>query len=143
LDRNFRRGISRSCAGTYNNAHKTHGYNRSKLELWLEKQLPILYPKIKFIFNERLTLGAELDIYIPELKLAFELNGIFHYEPIFGSNKLNEIQNRDQLKFKLCLENKIGLCVIDTSTQKYFKEESSRKYLKIITDIIDSEIGAR
>ena len=75
---------SRSCAATYNNTHKTKGTRISKLEIWLKEQLTILYPNLKISYNNKEIINSELDIYIPKLKLAFELNGIFHYEPIFG-----------------------------------------------------------
>jgi len=73
-----------SCAAKWSNAHKTKGNRRSKLEKWIETQLPLLFPNIVFEYNKTSAINAELDIYIPSLKLAFELNGIFHYEPIFG-----------------------------------------------------------
>ena len=81
-----------------------------------------------------------MDIYIPSLNLAFELNGIFHYEPIYGLDKLTNTQKNDQRKFKLCLENNISLCVIDTTKQIYFKEKSSLEFLKIIQKIIDENL---
>ena len=65
------------------------------------------------------------------------LNGIFHYEPIYGQDKLSQIQNNDNRKFQACIENGIELCIIDSSQQKYFKEQSSLKYLNIITNIIN------
>jgi hypothetical protein len=129
---------SKSCAGLYNSTHKTHGTRRSKLELYLEQQLTSLYPYIKFQFNKKDIINSELDIYIPSLKLAFELNGIFHYEPIFGTNKLSQTQNNDQRKFQACIEQGISLCIIDTSKQKYFKESTSKEFLSIITDIINN-----
>lgn len=128
---------SRSCAATYNNTHKTTGTRRSKLEVWLEDQLTDLYPDLEIHFNRKDTIQSELDIYIPSLKLAFELNGIFHYEPIYGKDKLKKIQNNDERKFQACLEEGIELCIIDTSGQKYFKPKSAQKYLDIITNIID------
>ena len=134
---------SQSCAAIYNNAHKITGNRRSKLEKWLEEQLMKLYPNLEIHFNRKDTINSELDIYIPSLKLAFELNGIFHYEPIYGESKLSQIQNNDNRKFKLCLENNISLCIIDTSSQKYFKESSSYKYLDIICDIINSGCSGR
>jgi len=79
-------------------------------------------------------------VVIPTLKLAFELNGIFHYEPIFGSNKLKQIQNNDDRKFQACLEQGIELCLIDTSQQKYFKDVLSLKYLNIIVNIINNKL---
>lgn len=127
---------SRSCSATYNNKHKKHGTRRSKLEVWLEEQLPIKYPDLNFVFNGKKAIESELDIYIPSLNLAFELNGIFHYEPIFGKDKFDQIQNNDRNKYKACIDEKIDLCIIDTSQQKYFKPSSSQKYFNIITKII-------
>ena len=105
---------------------------------WDEKKLISLYPTLKIDFNKKNAINSELDIYIPSLKLAFELNGIYHYEPIHGSNKLNQTQNNDQRKFQACYEHGISLCIIDTSKQKYFKENTSQEFLNIIVDIIDS-----
>ncbi len=132
---------SSSCAAKYNNTHKTKGTRVSKLEKWLSEQLSILYPNIEILYNRKEAINSELDIYIPSLKLAFELNGIFHYEPIYGFNTLNKIKNNDNRKFQACLENNIELVIIDTSSQKYFKENTSLKYLEIITSIITLKIG--
>jgi len=129
-----------SCAGTYHNAHKTHGYRRSKIEIWIEKELDRLYPSIPILYNDTDTINLELDIYIPSISLAFELNGIFHYEPIFGLNKLSRTQFNDKAKFQKCIDKKIELCIIDISSLKYFKEQKAQKYLNIITAIIDSKL---
>lgn len=123
---------SSSCNATYNNKHKTHGTRRSKLEIWLEYQLTTLYQETEIHFNRKDAIGSELDIYFPELRLAIELNGIFHCEPIFGQDKLDKIQANDTNKFKACADNNITLCMIDTSKQKYFKESTSKEFLDII-----------
>lgn len=130
----------KSCAAIYNNAHKTKGTRRSKLEIWIEKQLITLYPNIEIQFNKTDMINSELDIYIPSLKLAFELNGIFHYEPIYGEKKFNQTINNDHRKFSACAEKNIDLCIIDTSLEKYFKIEKSKKYLDIITNIIEKKL---
>lgn len=128
---------SQSCAATYNNKHKTKGNKRSKLEQYLESELIKLYPELYFQFNSKTAIGSELDIYIPSLKLAFELNGIFHYEPIFGEKKFNQIKDNDYNKLKACYDNKIDICIIDASGMKYFKIENAVNYLNIITKIIN------
>lgn len=128
---------SKSCAGTYNNKNKTHGTRVSKLEIWLQGKLDELYPNLEIHYNRKDTINSELDIYIPSLKLAFELNGVFHYEPIFGENKLSQIQNNDDRKFQACLELGIELCIIDSSQFKNFKEERAKKYLNIIITIMN------
>jgi hypothetical protein len=130
----------KSCAGTYNSLHRKRGTRRSKLEIWLEEKLPIIYPNLVFEFNQKHRINSELDIYIPSLKLAFELNGIFHYEPIYGEKKFNQIINNDHRKFQACLEHDIELCIIDSSKEKYFKESNSYKYLDIIKNIIDLKL---
>jgi len=126
-----------SCAAKWNNAHKTHGTRVSKLEIWLSKQLPVFYPNLEFHFNRKDTINGELDIYIPSLKLAFELNGIIHYEPIYGPDKLSSIQSNDGRKFQACLEKGIELGIIDISTMKNFKPIKAMIFFDHIKKIID------
>ncbi len=131
---------SRSCACTYHNTHKIHGTRRSKLEAWLEEELIALYPEIEFHFNRKDAINSELDIYLPEYKLAFELNGIFHYEPIFGAEKLSKIQNNDERKFQACVERGISFCTIDSSALKHFKRTNAQKYLDIVVSVIEQRL---
>jgi hypothetical protein len=131
---------SQSCSATFNNKNKTHGNRRSKLEIWLEIQLNVIYPNLPIDFNKKDAIGSELDIYFPTLNFAVELNGIFHYEPIYGIDKLNKIQENDQSKTKLCHDLKIDLCIIDVSEQKYVKSSTSKKYLDIITNIVNERL---
>lgn len=127
---------SSSCAATYRNIHKTKGTRRSKLEVYLEKRIKEIYGEDFALFNNKDIINSELDIYIPSLKLAIEINGIFHYEPIFGEIKLNSIKNNDARKIQACIENKISFCVIDTTSMSYFKESKADSFLNIIQDII-------
>ena len=136
-NRNF---CSHSCAATYNNRHKTCGTRRSKLEKWLENQLKTLYPELDLDFNNKKAIDSELDIYIKSLNLAFELNGIFHYEPIYGKEKLASIQNNDKRKFQASLERNIELCIIDTSMVKCFTSKRAQIFLDIIVEIIDNKL---
>ena len=132
---------SQSCAAKYNNSHKTKGTRTSKLEIWLSKQLPTLYPTLEFHFNRKDAINGELDIFIPSLKLAFELNGIFHFIPVFGQDKLAKMQTNDARKVQACIEYGIELCIIDVSHQKYFKEQTSMKFLAIIQNIINAKLS--
>jgi len=55
-----------------------------------------------------------LDVYVPELRLAFEHQGQQHFEavPIFGGeDALRRTQERDDYKRRLCVEN--GVRVVD------------------------------
>lgn len=123
---------SKSCSTTYSNKNKTHGTRRSKLEKYLEEQLTILYPNLEILYSNKTIIGSELDIYVPSLKLAFEIQGIFHYEPIFGQEKLEQIQKNDLEKQTKCEQFGITLIPIDTQLQKRFTEKSSMKYLEEI-----------
>jgi hypothetical protein len=136
--RNF---CSRSCAATYNNTHKTTGNRRSKLEIWIESKLTELYPDLHIDYNKSNAIDSELDIYISSLKLAIELNGIFHYEPIYGEHKLEQIQNNDHRKHQACYERNIEILSIDTSSFNHFKEHNAQKYLNIIIDIVEQRLS--
>jgi hypothetical protein len=111
------------------------------LECWLEQELTILFPSLEINYNRTSAIDAELDIYVPPLKLAFELNGIFHYEPIYGPEKLASMQNNDSRKFQACIERGIELCVLDVSHEKYFKPKNSQKFLDIISSIINKKMN--
>lgn len=129
---------SSSCSASFNNKNKKFGVRRSKLEIWIEEELKKEY-NFEIIFNGKETINSELDIYIPSLNLAFELNGIFHYEPIYGEEKLKNVKNNDNRKFQACLEKNIELCIIDVSNSKHFKPERDKKYLDIIKNVIDNK----
>ena len=110
------------------------------LTVWIQSKLDELYPNLEIHYNRKEAINSELDIYIPLLNLAFELNGVFHYEPIFGVDKLQKIQENDQSKSKACYDAKIDLCIIDTSNQKYVKPKTSQKYLDIMIKIINERL---
>ena len=130
----------RSCAAKYNNIHKTTGTRRAKLEIWMENQLRTMYPDLAFVFNGTNAIDAELDIFVPDLALAFELNGIYHYEPVHGSNRLASIQANDQRKFRICHERGISLCVIDTTGMRTFKPVHAQIYLDIVTRLLNDAL---
>ncbi len=128
---------SRSCNVSYNNKHKNYGIRRSKIEVWLEEQLTQLYPSFNIQFNKPDAIGSELDIYVPELKKAIEINGIFHYEPIYGEEKWKQIQANDKKKVIACEELNIELMVVDIRIMKHFKPKRAKPYLDLIVQFID------
>ena len=128
---------SRTCSTTYNNKNKTHGTRRSKLEVYLEEQLTREFPELEILYSNKTIIGSELDIYIPSLKLAFEVQGIFHYKPIFGQEKLEQIQKNDLEKVRKCEELLIELIQMDVTDQNTFSKKSSERYLLEIVSKIN------
>ena len=127
---------SHSCFATYSNLHKTTGTRRSKIEVWIADQLTNIFQDLKIIYNSKTIIGSELDIYIPSLCLAFEINGIYHYEPIHGQKKFASITKLDAEKLRKCIEKEISLIVI--SGQDTFSPETSQPYLNTIMNKIIS-----
>lgn len=137
-NRNF---CSRSCAVTYNNTHKTQGTRRSKLETYLELQLRAEFPNLELICNGKGAIDSELDFYFPQLRLAIELNGIFHYEPIYGNDKLEQVQRNDQQKSIACNAAGIEFCTIDTSTVTHTTSLVKERYWTIVRDLVVPLLG--
>ena len=129
-----------SCSAKYSNTHKTTGTRISKLENWLSTELTRLYPNLEIHYNRKDAVDSELDIYIPSLKLGFELNGIFHYQPIYGQEKLEQTILNDARKLNSCINNNITLFIINTSNQKRFTEKSSVQFLDTILEQISSKL---
>lgn len=131
---------SSSCAATYNNKNKKHGSKRSKLEKLIEKSLKEHYPELIILANSKKIIGSELDFYIPHFDLAIEINGIFHYKPIYGEEKLKQIQKNDLEKQRKCKELGIKLYIINCSEHSYINKKTSWKYIQEVFNIIDGEI---
>lgn len=115
---------------------------RSKLERYLESRLRELYPNLRISFNNRKALGGpELDVYIPRLKLAFELNGEHHYSPIYGHEKLAQIKEQDNRKIGLCNELGIALVSLDTRKANPFSEAHGEAFLALLDSHITSRLS--
>ncbi len=72
--------------------------------------------------------GLELDIFVPSLNLGFEYQGQQHFHPVEiwgGSKGLEDLQERDAHKAKLCGTYGIDLIAIDYTeplTENYIYE---------------------
>lgn len=137
---------SNSCKSVHLNlaryAHKAGGRSRSQIELFVEENLVKDFPDIKFKFNDKDMIGSELDVYIPELKIAIEINGIVHYEPIYGEDKLIKTQIRDKQKMISCYEQDIELVVIPLGKRGLTRNQMKEIYTEI-TNIISKNKGRR
>jgi len=104
-------------------------------EGWVSES--ILFNIVRKLFPEKEILrryrpdwlnGLELDIYLPELKIAFEYQGQQHFFPIKawgGKKSFQELKKRDLLKKELCKNLDIKLIEID------YTEPLTEKHLLI------------
>lgn len=129
-----------SCSASYNNKNKKTGYRRSKLEKFVYKMLRKDFPKIKLSKPNTYINGWELDIYVPNHSIAIEIDGIFHYKPIFGEEKLLKIKKNDRKKTKMCKDNGIKLFRIKDTLLKFKEVEAEILYKKFIFPIFKSLI---
>ena len=132
---------TQTCSGSYNNKHRKTGTRVSKLEVWLRNELVRLYPALDILFNHKKAIGSELDIYIPLLNLAFEINGVHHYRVIYSDELFENVQRNDRQKVESCVNEGIDLYAINTSTQVVFKPSTSRRFLDYIVSMIDQKSG--
>lgn len=127
---------SRNCAGSYNSTQRRRS-RRSKSEIMLFNLIKEAFPTLNVIPNDKSMLnGLEVDIAIPELNLAIEWNGIVHFKPIYGEEKLNKIQSIDQRKQELANQQNIRLIVIpDLVSRPEYVKECFYSIQKLINDL--------
>lgn len=122
----------------YNNCHKQYGIRRSRVEQYLEQRLKQEFDGLVFRCNTSDAIGAELDFYFPDLRLAIEVNGIFHYRAIHGEKKLERIQTNDKQKAAQCQKWSIELYTLDISQELHFNNEAKEKYWKLVKGLVTS-----
>lgn len=55
--------------------------------------------------NPQMFDGWDADVVLPELKIAVNWNGIWHYKQVMPEHNLKNVQHRDELKWKMIIEN--------------------------------------
>lgn len=88
-----------------------------------------LYPDltVKRHFRPKCLQGLELDVFIEELNVGIEYQGIQHFQPIKhwgGEESLEKLKKRDKLKQQLCKKNNIHLIYFN------YYEELSEDFVK-------------
>jgi len=134
---------SKSCRMTVFNLEikELYGSSRSEPEKVLCEIISNNHTGIRILTNKKNVLSCryELDIYIPDKKIAIEINGITHYQPIYGEEKLLLIKERDRIKKEECEKLGITLLVFDISSlksQNIYKEYMQNLYEEHIRPLI-------
>lgn len=103
---------SKSCAVTWNNRQKRKS-RRSSCEVLLLDLIRNEFPDLRVLANDKTMLdGLEVDIAMPDISLAVEWNGVVHYQPIYGQQKLDRIQEIDAKKQEIARSKGISLIVV-------------------------------
>ena len=67
-----------------------------------------------------------------------EFNGIFHYKPIYGQEKLRRIQEIDKQKLYSCLQAEVELSVIDISRIVHLTQGAKEECWKVVKELVTS-----
>lgn len=128
---------SKTCKASYLHKFQIKFRPRSKAELYLSELIKSNFPDLEVMENVRniLSDNLEIDIFIPSLKLCIELNGPVHYFPIWGEDKLKNVQNKDIKKQIEIQKLKMNLIVIDIS-----KLTSKKKTIDFLDSYFESHI---
>lgn len=119
---------SRKCSAKGKTVTKSR---RSQHEKLLYELLVQRFSQLTIINNNRTIFeGLEIDIWIPELKLAIEWNGIVHYKPIYGEETLFRVQNNDNKKQILANKLDIRLIIIPQTNRM-----SNKKFAAIFENV--------
>lgn len=100
--------------------------SREVLETIFNKPFPITKPE--WLINPETQRTLELDGYNEELKLAFEYNGVQHYENNIYSKTKNQLEtqlNRDNIKKQICEKKGIKIITIPHT----IKNENIKNYI--------------
>ena len=105
---------------------------KSNLEIFILQKLIENFPYLYVLCSDREQCsGLELDFYFPDLNLAIEVNGPIHYDPIYGETYLQNIQERDNRKSKICENKNIELRTI----KNYERFSEKIGYIKWMVEI--------
>lgn len=112
---------SKSCRMKYFNIHfkinSGSSINKSFPEEYLSDKISSQFTSLEIQKNNRIFLkcGYEIDILMPSINLAIEVNGPVHYMPIFGEDKLNLTQYKDAVKYAELNSRGVSFLIVDVS----------------------------
>jgi very-short-patch-repair endonuclease len=106
----------------------------SKLEQYLITGLIPCYkvqPHAEFLIeNEQM----HIDILLPDVKIAIEVDGPTHFKPLYGEERLQRVQEKDNRKNGMLVQN--GYKVI--RLRNHFKHESDVKRRQLLQTLLNA-----
>tara|TARA_R110002020_G_scaffold103292_7_gene241931 strand:+ start:3662 stop:4426 length:765 start_codon:yes stop_codon:yes gene_type:complete len=108
----------------------------SKMENYLLQELikqgfKIDFHKEHWLQNHKL----QLDLFVPDLRAAIEIDGPSHFKPVWGMEQLIKNQKADRQKTGLILAQ--GLVLIRVKMEKKFSQRYSRQTLSKLLEILN------
>lgn len=107
-----------SCAASYNNRKREYR-PRSRAEDFLEGILTRAGHYVECNRRDILPSGLEIDIFVPRIELAVELNGPVHYKPIYGADRLMQARRNDAIKHKEAVAAGLDFHTINVSQSRF------------------------
>jgi len=109
----------------------------SKLEHFVLEELTkagfvVEFHKEHWLQNNRL----QIDLFVPELRTAIEVDGPSHFRPVWGIDNLIKNQKADRQKTGLVLGQ--GLVLIRVKMEKKFSQRYARQTAKNLLEILNS-----
>lgn len=134
---------SRACMNQYK-FQRVKKKSRSKLEIYLSNRLKQDFPWMLLEeCNRTLLKTLELDIYLPQFKIAIEVNGGMHYRFIrYFHRTITNFQrqrSRDTKKKIMCQD--LGIQLIEVPNLKAFSEKNAEQIYSWLVNVLRSMIN--
>ena len=107
--------------------------NRSQGEAIVCDLLRFYFKKLVILPNDKTAIGKELDIYLPQYRIACEINGPTHQRVVFSEKTFIKTIENDKKKAVLCDEAGIKLIPINLP-------EDSRLYYSFLKEEIKNRV---
>lgn len=108
----------------------------SRLEMRVREEVKKLYNG-QVLFNDRSTIGTELDIYLPDKKLAIEINGLLWHS--YGTS-FPDNTNKES-KYKTSHYQKCHMCREKGITLLQFSDNQIYEKLDVVISMIRAHLG--